>query len=152
MKKVFVLLITLSCLLSLAACRTVQSETHTEETWAEDWGIHMTVENVSSTGLTLIISQSGGIAEGRLETGADYYLERSDDGMFWDPVTTFEEPVWDMMSRILHSGEDLKFELDWSWLYGTLEAGQYRICKTFTLYGETGAQKSQFFCEEFEVK
>lgn len=152
MKKLLALLLCFSCLFSFAACGADKGDTFGAEGTAEDWGIHMTLENVSSTGLTLTITRSGGIAAGSLETGADYYLERSEDGVFWEPVSTFEEPVWDMMSRLILEGENLVFNLDWSWLYGNLEPGQYRIYKTITLFGETGAKESQIYCEGFEIK
>lgn len=152
MKKLIALFIGLTCLLALAACGADKGETQGEETLAEDWGITMTVEDVTSTGLTLIITQSGGIAEGSLETGAEYHLEKSYDGKNWSHVTPLTAPVWDMMSRLIPYGETVEWDLDWKWLYGRLEAGQYRICKTITLYGESGPGESQFYCAEFTIK
>ena len=154
MKKLIAILLSLSCLFACSACTASadKDDVQGESSWAEDWGITLTVTDVSSSGLTLTITQSGGIAEGRLETGAEYQLERTVDGKIWTAVTPMEEPVWDMMARIIHSDDSVEFELDWSWLYGQLEAGQYRICKTITLFGESGPGRSQFYSAEFTVK
>lgn len=151
MKKLIALLLSLSCLFSLAACGVDKGETFGAEGTSEDWGITLTAQNVTSTGMTLICTQSGGIAAGSLETGADYTLEVSTDGKIWSAVEPLSEPVWDMMSRLIPREESVEWEINWEWLYGELGAGQYRICKTITLYGESGALKSQFYCAEFEI-
>jgi len=41
---------------------------------SEYWGLELTADNVSSTGLTLLFNQSGGDPKGDLQTGSYYWL------------------------------------------------------------------------------
>ena len=152
MKKYLSILLALAMALTFAACAAnTEGETHGEETWAKDWGITLTTEHVTASGLTLVCSQSGGIAEGQLETGSAYWIERSENGN-WVEVPPITEPMWDMMAHLIPSGESIEWTLDWTWLYGELNAGTYRICKTITDFKESGASESQLYCAEFEIK
>lgn len=152
MKRLTAILLSIVCLLTFAACAANSEEgSHGEETWAKDWGITLTVQDVTSSGLTLICSQSGGIAEGRLETGSEYWIEKSENNS-WVKVEPLADPIWDMMAHGIPSGESVEWTLDWTWLYGELGAGTYRICKTVTDFKESGASESQLYCAEFEVK
>lgn len=151
MKKLFALLFSLSCLFSLAACGADKGETHGAEGSSKDWGITMTAEKVTSSGLTLIITQSGGIAEGSLETGSEYSIQKMENNN-WVEVKPQGEAVWDMMSHLIASDADTEFTIDWSWLYGELSPGTYRICKTVVDFKGPGVSESQFYCAEFEIK
>ena len=151
MKKLIVLLLSFSCLLAFAACGANNGETHGAESWAKDWGITFTAKNISSTGLTLVCIQSGGIAEGSLETGSAYWIEKHENGA-WIEVKPQTEAIWDMMSHLIPSEESIEWTIDWSYLYGTLGAGQYRICKTVTDFKESGGSESQNYWAEFEIK
>lgn len=151
MKKLFALLLSLSCLFSLAACGAEKGENHGAEGWAKDWGITMNAENVTSTGLTLIITQNGGIAEGSLETGSEYFIQKLENDN-WVEVKPQGDAVWDMMSHLIASNATTEFTVDWSWLYGELSPGTYRICKTVVDFKGSGASESQLYHAEFEIK
>lgn len=151
MKKLFTLLLSFSCLFSLAACGVDNGATHGAEGWAKDWGITMTAEKVTSTGLTLIVTQDGGIAEGSLETGSEYRIQKLEDDN-WVEVKPQGEAVWDMMSHLIASNATTEFSVDWSWLYGELSPGSYRICKTVVDFKDSGASESQLYYAEFEIK
>ena len=60
-------------------------------------------------------------------------------------------PVWDMMSHLI-GNTTTEWEIDWSWLYGELSQGTYRIGKTIMEFKESGASRSQNFFAEFEIK
>ena len=97
-----------------------------------NWGIKLSVEDVEPTGLTLIISQSGE-EQGEFSYGDEYSLKVLRDGQ-WEqvPYTTDEEVrpgrLWDVFS----AGESREVKLSWEHLYGSLEAGTYRLSKPFT--------------------
>lgn len=50
-----------------------------------DYGLDMTVRDVTNKGLTLVFTQSGGNPTGELQTGNDYSLEQNVEG-YWKPV------------------------------------------------------------------
>ena len=120
------------------------------EGWAQDWGITLSVRDVTSAGLTLICTQSGGIAEGSLETGSEYRIEKNENGN-WVEVKTLCEACWDMMAYLIPSDTDTEWTVDWSWLYGELSAGRYRISKTIVDFKESGGSRSQIYFAEFEI-
>lgn len=152
MKKFLSTVLVLALALTFTACvSNTAKDSHGDETWSKDWGITLTAEQVTASGMTLICSQSGGIAEGSLETGSEYWIETLENDT-WVTVQPLTEPVWDMMAHLIPSGESVRWEIDWTWLYGELNAGTYRICKIVTDFKESGASESQVYCAEFEIK
>ena len=155
MKKFLSMTLALMLIFTFVACGADNSSgdgaSGGAETWAEDWGIKLSVENVSPTGLTLICTQSGGLAEGSLETGSAYVIEKCEDNKFWVNVQPQSEPVWDMMSHLI-GNTTTEWEVDWSWLYGELSPGTYRIGKTVVDFKDAGESRSQIFFAEFEIK
>ena len=154
MRRIFSMILTLVLTISITACGAKndasKSETVGAEGWAEDWGITLSVRDVTSTGLTLICSQNGGIAEGNLETGSEYRIEKNENGI-WQEVKPQGEAVWNMMAYLIPSNTDTEWTIDWSWLYGELSAGTYRISKTIIDFKESGGSRSQLYFAEFEI-
>lgn len=102
-----------------------------EDPNAPDWGITVSVFNVTSKGLTFRIDQSGEVVfpEG-LSYGQDFSLEVW-NGTAWEAV----EPIienWGFTTEaiLLSKGQKTDVRIDWAWLYGALPAGEYRIGKT----------------------
>ena len=150
MKKFLTLILSLALMCAFAACGADESASDGAQGWAKDWGITLTAKNVSPTGLTLICEQSGGIAEGSLETGSEYRIEKYENDN-WVEVKPQSEPVWDMMSHLI-GNTTTEWEIDWSWLYGELSVGTYRIGKTVVDFKASGASESQLYYAEFEIK
>lgn len=100
---------------------------------APDWGITVSVFNVTATGLTFRIDQSGEVVFPQyLFYGQDYSLEVW-NGTGWEAV----EPVienWGFTTEaiLLSKGQKTDLSIDWEWLYGELPAGEYRIGKTIS--------------------
>lgn len=155
MKKFLAMILALALMCSFAACGADNSAsdgtTDGAEGWAKDWGITLSVREVSPTGLTLVCTQSGGIAEGSLETGSAYQIEKNENGN-WVEVKPQGEAVWDMMAHLIASNDSTEWTIDWSWLYGELSPGVYRISKTVVDFKESGASESQIYFAEFEIK
>lgn len=150
MKKFLSTILALMLMFSFAACGADNGTTDGAESWAEDWGVRLSVKNVSPTGLTLICEQNGGIAEGSLETGSAYILEKYENNQ-WVEVEPQNDLVWDMMAYLI-GDTATEWEIDWTWLYGELSAGTYRIGKTVMEFKESGTSRSQIFFAEFEIK
>lgn len=151
MKKIPALILSLVLLFALAACGADDGASDGAQSWAKDWGITLSVKEVSPTGLTLICTQRGGIAEGSLETGSEYRIEKYENDN-WVEVKPQGDAVWDMMSHLIASNAETEWEIDWSWLYGELSPGAYRICKTVVDFKDAGVSESQVYCAEFEIK
>ena len=150
MKKLFALLFAFVLMFATVACGADTGTSDGAEGWAEDWGVRLSVKNVGPTGLTLICEQSGGIAEGSLETGSAYTIEKYENNN-WVEVQPCGDAVWDMMSHLI-GNTTTEWEIDWTWLYGELRAGTYRIGTTVMEFKESGASRSQIFFAEFEIK
>lgn len=116
-----------------------------------DWGITLSAENVTTTGMTLVCSQSGGKPTGKLQCGSAYSLLEYSGGE-WNAVPCLlGEAVWTMEAYALPQGGKIKFELDWVDLYGELPAGIYRIEKEFIDFRGGGDYDTETYCTEFGI-
>ena len=117
-----------------------------------DWGLTLSVKDVTPTGLTLVCSREGGNPTGELECGTDYHLIVLEDGTWKDVPTVIEEYGWDMLAYWIPEGQDTEFDISWEWLYGKLPAGTYRLKKGFMDFRETGDYDTAVYWVEFEIK
>ena len=120
---------------------------------ADDWGLILTAEGASPTGLTLRFTQSGGAPSGQLQTGSPYWLERQ-DGENWQAVPALiseDELAWDMMAYLIAADGVTELELDWTWLYGPLPGGRYRVGKEVMDFRDTGDYDTSIYYAAFEL-
>ena len=116
-----------------------------------DWGITLTAKNVTSKGMTLVCSQSGGEITGELECGSDYSLLVNTNGV-WNAVPYLvDEVAWTAEAYYLPLDGSIEFELKWERLYGELPVGTYRIVKGFMDFRGPGDYDSATFHTEFEI-
>lgn len=116
-----------------------------------NWGLALSVKDVTESGLTLVCTQSGGELTGELQTGSDYKLIVLKEA--WEDVPTIiEEYGWNMLAYMVAKDDVTEFEIDWKWLYGNLPAGTYRLVKDFTEFRETGDYDDFSYWVEFEIK
>ena len=117
-----------------------------------NWGLTLSVKDVTASGLTLVCTQSGGELTGELQTGNNYKLIVLKDGTWQDVPTIIEDYGWDMMAYMVFKDDVTEFEYNWEWLYGKLPAGTYRMVKGFTEYRESGDYDNFAYWTEFEIK
>ncbi len=117
-----------------------------------NWGIGLSVKDVTEFGLTLVCTQSGGSPTGELQTGSDYKLKVLKDGAWQDVPTIIEEYAWTAEAHVVPMGDIQEFEINWEWLYGKLTAGTYRITKGFTDFRGTEDYDNFTYWTEFEIK
>ncbi len=116
-----------------------------------DWGVTLTAENISPTGLTIVCNQSGGEITGELNTGEEYFIEVKNNGR-WEPVpTVIDNYGWDSVAYIVTMDGESRWDINWSWLYGSLDVGEYRIGKEFMDFRETGNYDTEVFYAEFSI-
>lgn len=160
MKKLLTLALALVTVLSLAGCASGKEALPPEEelaphveTGTPDWGITMVAKDVTATGMTLIIRQSGGVeVTGEIETGNPYALYML-DGEAWAAVPmTREDIAWTAIAYLVPFGGEIEQELDWSWMYGELEAGEYKLVKGFMDFRGSGDYDEATFEVRFTVE
>lgn len=119
-----------------------------------NWGITMSVKDVSKNGLTLVISQSGGNIKGELQTGTPFLVEMW-NGSFWQSYDTISEQplVWNCLAYPIMADSEREFSCDWSYVYGELPEGKYRISKEISdfYHSATGYDTHSYYAE-FEIK
>lgn len=123
-----------------------------------DWGLTLSVENVTSTGLTLVVTQSGGNPTGEfLMTGEPYRLFTLVDGT-WEVVEELPLPegvdgrAWNSIGYPISKGETREFEINWEWMFGELPSGTYRIIKEFMDFRKTADYDTSEYWVEFNIQ
>ena len=123
-----------------------------EPTEKPDWGIYLTVENITPTGLTIVCSQSDVDVNGELSTGSYYSLSKYEDGEWIEiPYAIEGEIGWTSEAWNILMDDVVKWDVDWSWLYGEMEAGTYRISKSI-MYTPPGSLETATYYVKFDIK
>lgn len=119
---------------------------------ADKWGVYLTAKDVTPEGLTLVCTQNGGNAEGELQTGSYYRIERYESKCDeWTEADCYAEVSWTMEAWMIPSGQSMEWKVDWGFLYGKLEPGYYRIVKEIMDFTGTGNfEKSEYYAT-FEI-
>jgi len=116
-----------------------------------NWGLTLSVKDVTESGLTLVCTQSGGELTGELQTGSDYKLIVLKEA--WEDVPTIiEDYGWTAEAYMIAKDDVTEFEIKWEWLYGKLPTGTYRLVKGFTDFRESGDYNNFAYWTEFEIK
>lgn len=100
-------------------------------------GIMLSATDVTSDGMTLVCTQSGGSPTGELSTGPWYELEILKDGQ-WIAAPIYAEVCWEDIAWVIPQEDTTQWEINWTWIYGTLPAGEYRISKEIMDFRQTG--------------
>ena len=126
-------------------------ELPTEDEGFPNWGLTLSVKNVTESGLTLVCTQSGGELTGELQTGSDYKLIVLKEA--WEDVPTIiEDYGWTAEAYMITRDDVTEFEIKWEWLHGKLPAGTYRLVKGFTDFRESRDYDNFVYWTEFEIK
>ena len=129
------------------------AEINTEQSQGKllDWGLTLSVKNVTTSGLTLVCTQSGGEPTGELQTGTEYRLMVFENEVWKEVPTIIENFGWNSLAYLIPLENSVEFEIDWEWLYGELPVGIYRIEKEFIDFRETGKYDTAVYEVEFEI-
>lgn len=118
-----------------------------------DWGITMSAKDVTSAGMTLLIDQKGGNSTGELTYGEDFSIEvKSDEFGTWEKLGYITDEInWTDIGYILEPGAHNEEQKNWTYIYGYLPAGHYRLVKEFMDFRKTGDYDQCDFYMEFDV-
>ncbi len=110
-------------------------------------GVSMTVEDgtVTPTGLTLFIRDTN---DEPYTYGQWYELQKKTDDQ-WTALPVVVEGDYGFTDEGLLPDKDgiLKLDVDWEWLYGKLEPGEYRIVKSVYIHPD----ENKYFSAEFKI-
>lgn len=115
---------------------------------ADEWGITLSIGGVTATGGTLVFTQSGGNPTGELDTGSYYRIESVDNG---DLALLIDNVAWTSEAYVIPKGGKLEMPVDWSWLYGELPEGTYRIYKPVSDFRGPGDYDNKVYFAEFTI-
>lgn len=116
-----------------------------------NWGLTLTAEHVSPTGMDLICTQDGTVVSGELMTGRPYWLEQW-TGTEWVTVPTLaENTVWTTEGLLIPIGKTVRWDVEWGYLYGELPEGTYRLGKTISLRNAPGDDMDATYYAQFEI-
>jgi len=114
-------------------------------------GVAMTVKEgtVSSTGLTVVFENS---SDRDCIYGEYFCLEKRVDGKWYQvPVTIEGDYGFEDIGYNLARGDVGEWPVNWEWLYGSLDAGQYRIVKDILVLEDSGVYSAYYMAVEFSI-
>ena len=122
-----------------------------EDAGFPDWGLTLSVKDVTPTGLTLVYGQKEGNPTGQVQWGEDYHLSVLEEGTWKDVPSIIENAVWNGIGHGFAGDEDVEATISWEWLYGKLPAGTYRLEKVFMDWRGPGDYDEATYWVEFEI-
>ena len=154
MKKIILLLAGMICLCGvLSGCGGSNGSTFINDEGSQipEIALSVSLKNITPTGATFVFDQYDADApKGELIYGAEFVLEVLKNGE-WEraPVTKEGNYAFNLIAYFLPCEEITEFEIDWGWLYGELEPGEYRIGKGVDDFIETGVYDSYMVYARF---
>ena len=116
-----------------------------------DWGIALTAENVTSSGLTLKCTQSGGKDFSELKVHGNFVIQQL-IGSSWVNVNELPQTAevnW--VTDTVPLNDTTSWKINWEWLYGKLTEGRYRIGKEFLDFRSPEDFDTEMIYAEFTV-
>ncbi len=122
-----------------------------EESQEDQIGLSLTLEEISASGATLHYNQFDAEAPtGELQDGDAFVIEVKKDGR-WEmaPLVVEGDYGFHEVAYPIPAGTVTERELDWTWLYGELAPGEYRIRKSVSDFRKTADYDQYELCAYF---
>ena len=117
------------------------------------YGIDLFMTNITNKGATVICSQSGGYPTGVLQTGSWYAVETVNKDGVWEELNWKNDNIaWTEEAYMIAKDNVLKLEVNWSYLYGELSPGKYRLVKEIMDFRGPVDYDTKLHYAEFEIK
>ena len=117
------------------------------------WGLTLTAKDVTTTGCTVVFTQSGGNPTGELDTGVYFELEQYKNGK-WEALEMLPQKYtigWVDIGLPIDKNSSREVENGWQELYGELPAGKYRIGKDVDDWRAPGDYDTKMYYAYFEI-
>lgn len=152
MKKLWLMLVILVFTVSLLACTKKEDVVEGfPENDSLNWGIKLSVKDISSKGLTIVFEQSGESISSEFLYGEDYKLYVKTENGWTEVPYILEEFGWNAIGYIIERDSTAEQEIDWTWIYGELKKGTYMLEKEVIVSGNEEYEKSSYYVE-FKIK
>ena len=115
---------------------------------ADDWGVTLSLSDVTSTAATVVFSQSGGNSTGELMTGSYYRIESADGELAY---IVEGDVAWTSEAYMIQKDGTVSMNVNWEWLYGKLEPGTYRLVKQVMDFRGPGDFDEKEYSAEFTI-
>ena len=111
-----------------------------EESRISEIALSFSLKNITPTGATLVFNQHNADApKGELQYGEDFVIEVLKNGEWEEaPIPIEGNYGFNAIAIMLPGGEISEREIDWEWIYGELEPGEYRLGKSVDDFIESG--------------
>jgi len=114
-------------------------------------GVTMSVKKgtASSTKLTVAFKNN---SKSKCIYGEYFWLEKKINGRWYQvPVAIDGNYGFNDGGYLLASGDDGEWAVDWNWLYGSLDTGEYRIVKNIADFRGPGDYDNYYLAAEFTI-
>lgn len=88
--------------------------------------VSVSISNISLTGATIIIKDTN---KDKYTYGEWYVLQKEENGKWYNLSTKVKQYGFNDIGYEVDKNNEVKFVIDWEWLYGELPQGSYRILK-----------------------
>ncbi len=127
MKKLILFIVALAILTGCAE-QSAQPTQPQQSTQVEN--VTIQISDISPTGATVTITDTN---EEPYLYGEWYKIQRLTDGQWQDVPYVIDNYAFTAIGYLPDANHEVKFPINWEWLYGTLPAGTYRIFKEVNL-------------------
>jgi hypothetical protein len=104
---------------------------------------------VSSDGLTVVFENN---SDKQCTFGEYFLLEKKINQKWYQVPVIIDNYGFNMIGYNLAPGESRELEVKWEWLYGNLDAGEYRIVKDILDFREAGDFDEYYLTAEFTIE
>jgi len=113
-------------------------------------GVNMTVkeETVSLAGLTVVIENNSG---SQCIYSEDFLLEKKIKEKWYQVPVIIESYGFNGIGYELAPGVKGEWDVDWAWLYGSLDTGEYRIVKNILDFRSSGDFDEYSLAADFKI-
>jgi len=114
-------------------------------------GVTMTVEKrtVTPTGLTLVLENK---SSSQCIYGEHFWLEKKINEKWYQVSVVIDDNyAFNDIGYNLSSENDGEWAVDWDWLYGSLDTGEYRIVKDILDFRGSGEYDTYYLAAEFTI-
>lgn len=88
--------------------------------------VSVSITDISLTGATITIKDTN---EDKYTYGEWYVIQKEENGKWYNIPTKVKEYGFNYIGYEVDENNEVKFVIDWEWLYGELPQGNYRIIK-----------------------
>jgi hypothetical protein len=119
----------------------------------EKLGLMVSAKHVSKTGVTLIFQQFDSSVQTELSFGKNMTVEKKmKSGWKEADIVADGKAGYNDAAHIINLDGTTEYQYDWKWLYGELDAGEYRISVPVTNRQSSGDDDSEVIYAHFLVR